>query len=131
VAWTGGATTSRDQSSPHSGIAAALIDAPAENDVRLVQSVAVQPNTRYRFSGYIRTDNVQLGLGANLSIEWSGTQWATSNSVFGTTDWTFVSFEVDTGPATSFQAQARLGHYAATSQGRAWFDDLRLEMLAN
>jgi hypothetical protein len=38
-----------------------------------------------------------------------------------------VAIDVDSGDSTSFQAQARLGHYGEISRGRAWFDDLRLE----
>ena len=69
----------------------------------------------------------RVGLGANLTIERPGAGWAVSPAVSGTTDWTFVTVEVDSGSATAIDAQARLGHYGSTSQGRAWFDDLRLE----
>jgi hypothetical protein len=112
-----------------SGKSALRIEAPEENDARLSQTVTVKPDTRYRLSGWIRTENVSLGLGANLNIEWPGVNWSHSRGVTGTSDWTFVTVEVNSGSSTSFDAHVRLGHYGATSLGRAWFDDVRLEAI--
>lgn len=118
-----------DDQAPHGGHGALRIDAPEANDARLVQTMTVQPHTWYRLSGWIRTVGVTSGLGANLTIEWPGQGWDHTRGVSGTTAWTFVMVEVDSGSSTSFQVQARLGHYGAISLGHAWFDDLRLEAL--
>lgn len=118
-----------DAEAPHGGHSALRIDAPEDNDARLVQTVTVQPNTHYRLSGWIRTAGVADGLGANLTIEWPGQGWQNTRGILGTSGWTFVAIDVDAGTSTSFQVQARLGHYGAISRGRAWFDDLRLELV--
>lgn len=116
-----------DPEAPHGGYTALRIDAPEDNDAREVQTVAVQSHTRYRLSGWIRTEGVMAGLGANLTIEWPGQGWDHTPGISGTSGWTFVAVDVDSGTSTSFEAQARLGHYGSISSGRAWFDDLRLE----
>lgn len=128
VAFIGSATFERDGTSPHAGATALRIQAPEANDARMVQTVTVVPHARYRFSGWIRTENVALGLGANLTIE-SADGWSNTRGVSGTAAWTHVTLEFDSQSSTSIQAQARLGHYGSTSQGRAWFDDLRFERL--
>lgn len=127
VLWMPGATFTIDLSVAHSGQSSLRIDATVENDARVVQTVTVQPHTHYRFSGWIRTDGVASGVGASLTIEWPGQGWQRTRDMLGTSDWTFVAIDVDSGDSTSFQAQARLGHYGEISRGRAWFDDLRLE----
>jgi hypothetical protein len=130
VIWRSGATFAVDLSMPHGGSRSLRIDAPVlDNDARLVQTVIAQPHTHYRLSGWIRTEGVALGAGANLTIEWPGLGWQTSRTILGTGDWTFVALDFDSGESTAFQAQARLGHYGATSIGHAWFDDLRLELV--
>jgi hypothetical protein len=118
-----------DDQAPHAGHGALRIDAPEANDARVVQTVSVQPHTRYRLSGWIRTEGVTEGAGANLTVEWPGQGWNVTRGVSGTSGWTFVAIDVDSGSLTSFEVQARLGHYGAISRGHAWFDDLRLEMI--
>lgn len=111
----------------HGGRQALLIEAPELNDARLVYPIQLRPNARYRLSGWIKTENVEEGLGANLTVEWDG--WVHSRGITGTTDHTFVSFECDSPGLRVVEVQARLGHYGQVSRGRAWFDDLRLERL--
>ena len=41
----------------------------ALNDARLAQSVTVEPESLYHFSALVRTDSVEQGHGANLSVE--------------------------------------------------------------
>ncbi len=106
--------------------ASARIDSPIDNDARLVQTVSVLPGTRYRLTAWVRTEGVEGGQGANLTVEWPGAGWANSRGVQGTNDWQQVTLEVSSGTATSFEVQVRLGQYGATSHGRAWFDDLEL-----
>lgn len=100
-----------------------------DNDARWLQVVAVEPHTLYRLSGYIRTQGIaqtQSSAGANLALE--GT-WNHSNGMFGDHDWTLVSLDFMTGNEQQVTVAARLGFWAGTSTGTAWFDDLRLEKL--
>ena len=96
-----------------------------KNDSRYVQYVDVEPDTVYRLSGYIRTENVTDGRGANLSIEGL---YAFSDSVYGTHDWQYIEYYGETGPDQTYVGvYARLGGYGGESAGKAWFDDIRLE----
>jgi hypothetical protein len=128
TSFAGVAILSLDRTIRRSGASAARIEAATDDDARFVQTITVQPNTRYRLAGWIRTENVKLGHGANLTIERSGSN-ESSPRRNGTTDWTYVWLDVDSGSDTSFQVEARLGNYSATSQGRAWFDDLSLTQI--
>jgi hypothetical protein len=104
------------------------ITADSANDASWLQKVPVEPHTRYVLSGWIRTDGVThtgdlVDAGANLSLH--GT-WMRTDGVFGTQDWTYVSLAFETGPEVEVTVAARLGFWAGSSAGTAWFDDLRL-----
>ena len=97
----------------------------AENDARFAQSVAVEPETLYRLSGYIRADGVDGIHGANLSIEGI---YAFSDECFNTEDeWEYIEYYGETGPEQrSIVVLARLGGYSGVSTGKASFADLSL-----
>lgn len=97
-----------------------------ENDARYSQTVSVEPESLYCFSGFIRTENVESGHGANLSIEGL---YTFSECVHDTSDgWKYIEWYGETGPEqTSVTLYARLGGYSGESTGKAWFDDLSLE----
>lgn len=108
------------------------IASPEANDAYWSQSLTVKPNTTYRISGRIKTQNVThtaevFDAGANLGVLGS---WDHTDGLFGTRDWTFVSMTYDVGPASQLTVAARLGYSAGTTTGTAWFDDLRVEEIA-
>ncbi len=98
----------------------------AANDARFAQVVTVEPESLYRFSGYIRAEGVREGRGANLSIEGL---YVFSNSVYDSDgEWVPIEWYGETGEdQTEVCLYARLGGYSGESIGRAWFDGLRLE----
>lgn len=106
---------------------AAVVENFGANDARFAQDVAVEPDSIYRLSGYIRTENVpqDLGRGANLSVEGV---YVFSPSVYGTEDWQLITLYGRTGPDQNMvTVLARLGGYGGESEGKAYFDDIRLE----
>jgi hypothetical protein len=123
-----------DSSQSYQGSRSIKISAPTANDARWLQTVAVEPDTNYLLSGWVRTvgvtDTLELvNAGANLGIfDLFGSSGAFEHSagVFGTKDWTYVSMVFNSGSRTQVQIGARLGFYAGTATGTAWFDDLRL-----
>lgn len=122
-------TLTREIGAGRGGSAAGTISSPTANDASWIQTVQVLPNTLYRFSGWIRTTDVAhntepVDAGATLSR--SGTFDHTSG-VFGTTDWTWVSFGLNSGAEATLTLSARLGYTAGVTTGTARFDDLRLE----
>ena len=97
-----------------------------DNDARFLQSVEVEPESLYCFSGYIRTEGVEGGRGANLSVEGL---YVFSESVHDTSDgWKFIEWYGETGEdQDTVILFARLGGYSGESRGRAWFDNLKLQ----
>jgi hypothetical protein len=117
-----------DGTEAYEGGRSIMVSAPTPNDVRWLQTITVEPNTNYLLSGWIRTAGVTntqelVNAGANLSIY--GT-YERSAGVFGTTDWTYVRMVFHSGPRTQVEIGARLGFWAGTATGTAWFDDVRV-----
>ncbi|MGN0742356.1 MAG: carbohydrate binding domain-containing protein, partial [Candidatus Fimadaptatus sp.] len=113
----------------HTGSACVRVRSLGENDARFEQTVACEPNTVYRLSGWVRVEDVPEGtMGANLSVE---DAFSSTNSVTGTSaegEWTYIELYGITGPEqTSLTVMARLGFYGSTITGTAWFDDIALE----
>ena len=96
------------------------------NDARFCQTVAVEPSSFYRLSGYVKArDTGDEGRGGNLSIEGV---YVFSESVYDSPDkWQYIELygitDTEQYEVTVF---ARLGGYSGESFGTAMFDDLSL-----
>lgn len=115
----------------HEGTTALQIQVTQEaDDVTLYQAVALEPNQKYRLTGWIKTDNVTVDpmetgtTGACLTIYG---QTEISESVLGTSDWKQVAVEFTSNESSTLNIGCRLGHNGSTCTGTAWFDDLKLE----
>jgi len=124
--WAPVSNFSRDHDLSHSGLSSMRIITSSMNDAWFSQNVTVEPNTPYLLTGWIKTQNVASGAGANLCL--AGT-WTHTEGVFGTKDWTFVRLWFNSGSDTQINIGARLGYWGNLSAGTAWFDDLRLTPL--
>lgn len=94
------------------------------NDARFAQRVAVEPDTLYCFSGYVKVAEMAgEGRGANLSIEGL---YVFSESVYEVSeDWVYLALYGWTGDdQRSVTVFARVGGYSGEDQGMATFDDL-------
>jgi len=116
---------------PHQGAAALKIQVTEEpDDISLLQTISVEPNQQYRLTGWIRTENVAVDpreagtIGACFTLYG---QADASESVLGTSDWKEITWEFNSGDATTLDIGCRLGHNGSTCTGTAWFDDLELE----
>jgi hypothetical protein len=121
-----------DDAQAYEGNRSVKITSDTPNDASWLQTIYVQPNTTYVVSGWIKTESVghtaqSVDRGANISIMgyWD---WY-SNPLFGTNDWTYVSFVFNSGDRTQMTIAARLGYWSGTTTGTAWFDDLRVTTL--
>jgi HYR domain-containing protein len=121
--WAATSQMSRDPTTFHSGASSIRIKSTSGNDAWFSQDIVVQPNTIYRLTGWIKTENVSSGAGANLSFV--GT-WSHTDGIFGSTPWTRVDMLLNSSSSTLITIGARLGYWSGTSTGTAWFDDLRL-----
>lgn len=95
------------------------------NDVRLYQKITVEPDSFYRFSCEVKTEDVSDGAGANISIE---DAYAKSAPLYGTNDWTRIEFYGLThSTQTTLSVCVRIGGFSSTSTGTAWFDNVTVE----
>ncbi len=103
-------------------------------DVGWQANVAVAPNATYRLSGWIKTENVQAatgevkpGRGALLNVH--NIQPTASKALLGTHDWTQVDVVFETSSQDVVQVNCLFGGWGLVT-GKAWFDDIRLELLS-
>lgn len=98
------------------------------NDVCWIQNVPTQQNTLYYLSGWVKTENVAhsteiVDAGANVSLLNS---FIRSPATYGTNDWARTGIVFNSQEKDQVTVAARLGFYAGTTTGTAWFDDVRL-----
>ncbi len=132
TASNGQPTFALDKAEVHGGTLSAKISAAQPTNAAWSQWVRLYPHTTYRLSGWIKTENVLPSaadgtVGAHLAF---GAGTAHSVSLFGTTEWTYVSVDYRTGHSNEkMRIGAQLGGAGAPTTGTAWFDDLQLTFI--
>lgn len=99
------------------------------NDAIFYKKVKVKPNTPYKLTCMVKTDNVvnQSGKnngGAQISI-YDTTEC--SESIIGTNDWQQLEFIFDSKNREEIEIGFRLGGNETKTKGTAWFSDFKLE----
>ncbi|MCS6860263.1 MAG: hypothetical protein NZT92_08085, partial [Abditibacteriales bacterium] len=89
--------------------------------------VPVKPFSTYRLSAWIKTENLEPldGAGALLNLH---ARRERTPAVTGTRDWTQVQVEVQTGGDDTLWINCLVGYFGR-AKGKAWFDDVRLELI--
>ncbi len=111
-----------DETIIHTGSISAYISNNSPNDARYVQDIPVKGDTFYKFSCWIKTEDVlEDSKGANLSVLNTLT---TSRSVTGTSkNWEYVELYGKTSPDQNIVSLSlALGGHGSLSSGKAWFD---------
>jgi dolichyl-phosphate-mannose-protein mannosyltransferase len=115
-----------DTAKPHSGKSSGFIVNKKENHARFVQVITVSENSMYKFSAWIRTENVGdallgAGIGITDKLEFGGDIRKTSDG------WKQAEIYVKTGAGINFiSIMLSLGTYGALNTGKAWFDDISI-----
>jgi alpha-N-arabinofuranosidase len=124
----GGDAVFTAETSGRSGGRSVAIASEKGADASWVATVPVKPYSRYRLSGFIKTENVELGTGrgAQINIDGEG-DWRTP-PVRGTQDWTKVEAAFDAGANDALEVTCLFGGWGK-STGKAWFDDIELTRL--
>ncbi|TYQ16158.1 UNVERIFIED_CONTAM: putative membrane-bound dolichyl-phosphate-mannose-protein mannosyltransferase [Acetivibrio alkalicellulosi] len=117
-----------DENTSFKGSRSVCIINNSPNDARYTQTIAVKGDTLYRFSSWIKTENVGSdGLGANLSIY---NLPHLSRDIKGTSEnWEYVEFYGQTSPNqdTVLLTLALGGHGDQNfNTGKAWFDNVEV-----
>lgn len=120
---------SRDANVKYSEMKSYKLENKEYNDAMFFKTIEVEPNTPYRVTCMVKTENVEnkeqkyIG-GAQIAIRDS---LECSESVVGTTDWTKLTFMFNSKNRTTVDVGFRLGGYNEMSKGTAWFSDFKIE----
>ncbi|MBN2736769.1 MAG: glycosyltransferase family 39 protein [Spirochaetales bacterium] len=119
-----------NQEHVYSGQKSILIENSERNDSRIHQNIVIEPNSIYKVSAYIKTENVTPGsLGAVIS---TFNQLNTSEPLTGTSNWTYREvFFISGRGCTNFSLTLGLGGYGSGSKGKAWFDNIKMSRVEN
>ena len=90
--------------------------------------IAVEPNTRYDFSAYVKTDNIFTADGPRLVISDAYAQkppLLLTEDLLGTSDWRQVGGSFKTSPSTDLVLLNVIRPAGASPiTGRLWVDDV-------
>ena len=105
------------------------IESDEFNDAIFYKKIKVEPNTPYKLSCMVKTQNIEnkeekKGSGAQMAVV--GTTEC-SESITGTNDWQKLEFIFDSKNREEIEIGFRLGGNMSDSKGTAWFSDFKLE----
>ena len=126
----GGQARFRHAPDARTGRRSAMIASEAGADAGWFTSVPVKLYCRYRLSAWIKTENLNAGSGRGAQLNLHNIQSVRTRAITGTTDWTQVDVEFDTGAHSTVEINCLFGGWGR-STGRAWFDDIELERLGD
>jgi putative membrane-bound dehydrogenase-like protein len=121
---SGNADFALDEKVFHSGQRSARISATRGGDSSWSMDVRVKPQTDYRFSAWVKTENVRGAMGALLNIHQLQRQ-ALPDPLQGTKDWTELVVDFNSGGNSSLMFNCLFGGWGQ-STGTAWWDDVAL-----
>ena len=88
-----------------------------------------KPFSMYRLSGWVKTDDVVATTGKGALINIHGMDVKTE-PLTGTHDWTRLEVVFETGEEDTLHVNCLFGGWGSAT-GRAWYDDLALELLSS
>lgn len=99
------------------------------NDSMFYKTINVKPNTPYKLTCMVKTENVETengktDSGAQISIL---NTTECSRSIKGTNDWQKLEFIFDSKNRETIEIGFRLGGNASQAKGTVWFSDFKLE----
>lgn len=98
-------------------------------DISWQCSVPVEMMSRYKLSGWIKAENLKPQGGAKGALfNVHNVQPVQTTAVTGTTDWTYVEVEFDSGYEDHAIINCLLGGWGFAT-GTAWFDDVSLTLV--
>jgi alpha-L-arabinofuranosidase len=127
-AWSGKESVRwSDQSPGRNDKPCLAIGSQKGGDAAWTATVTVRPDTYYRLSGWIKTEDVRSATGALLNIQ--NMQQVRTDAVTGNSDWTRVSTIFRSTSTTTLEINCLFGGWGQ-STGQAWYDGVTLEQIA-
>jgi hypothetical protein len=115
--------------SGRSGGRSVMISSDKGADASWLATVPVKPYSRYKLSGWIKTQDLVPGTSRGALINIHGEEGWRTAPVAGTQDWTKVEVEFDAGPNDALEVTCLFGGWGKAT-GKAWFDDVELTRLS-
>jgi alpha-L-arabinofuranosidase len=112
-----------------SGTKSLFIEADRFTNGRWSTKVLLKPWSKYRFSGWIKTENIVTENGKGAGILMDGLD-VEPLGMTGTNDWTQVKYEFNTGNNDCVVIACVLG-IDGNSKGRAWYDNMSLDLISS
>jgi len=106
-----------------------MISSEKGADASWITAVPIRPFSRYRLSGWIRTENLVPGTSKGAVININGYRAWQTPPVSGTSDWTRVEVEFDAGANDALEVTCLFGGWGKAT-GKAWFDDVGLAWIS-
>ena len=116
----------------HSGGRCVMISCDDQKDKgagQWFQEVLIKPFSKYRFTGWIKTEDVKADGVGGAAFTLGGVRHSRRLPLTGTDDWTKIEIVFDSGYNDSVQVGCFFG-IDERATGRAWFDDTSIEMLS-
>lgn len=114
--------------SGHAGNRSAEISSRTGADYSWGILAPVLPFSKYRLSGWIKTDSLVATTGKGALFNLHGISGAETVPLSGTNDWTEVQTDFDTEMNDVIHINCLFGGWGFAT-GTAWFDDVKLELL--
>ena len=111
------------------GLHSGAISSTRGADAAWTQAVEVLPDSRYRLSAWIKTENVVAGSSRGALLNVHGIDGAETGALTGTKDWTRVELVFDTRDMNQVQVNCLFGGWGRAT-GKAWYDDMALEWIS-
>ena len=108
----------------HTGSRSVEITSSVGADTSWFTDVTVEPQTDYRLSGWIKTENLQTSTGLGALFNVHGTDVKTP-AVLGTHDWQKVEVKFNSGGRSRVSINCLFGGWGHAT-GTAWYDDVEL-----
>ncbi|MFZ2148070.1 MAG: beta-L-arabinofuranosidase domain-containing protein [Sedimentisphaerales bacterium] len=112
-----------------SGKRSVMIESQSGADAGWLTTVTVEPQSQYRLSAWIKTENLVAESGKGALLNLHNIQPLQTSAVTGTKDWMQVELVFDTADNAAVEINCLFGGWGL-SKGKAWFDDLALELLS-
>ena len=106
-----------------------MIASEKGGDLSWRATVEVRPDSVYRLSGWIKTENVSPKDGAGALLNVHEIKSARTRALKGTKDWTEVETTFKTGSRREITVNCLLGGWGLAT-GTVWFDDVSLELVS-
>jgi len=111
------------------GTKSLFINADRFANGRWTSKVLLKPWSKYRFSGWIKTENILSATGSGAGFRMDGLN-VEAKGFTGTNDWTMVTYEFETGNNDCVTISCVLD-IERNAKGRAWFDDMKMELISS